>query len=356
MEIGKNNPRKAKGYFIYLSKVKLVLIAISILSLVVLANFISNTYYQKPLFLALVFGSFYILFSGISVMLKASFEAINDFKVIFYQEVLFQLVRILLIPLSILFLIKSMVSGSIVVSYVILGLSFSYLVSLIFFTSHHKKIPFLKEKATNLTKIEKSRLKKFVLAIFFIILSGVFFSYIDRVILGYFVEAEFVGYYSAAFSLISSASILVTFSTALLPIFSRLNIKKLKSLYEKTLGIVIAFSTALFLLFLIFSPLIIKIVFGNEYLPTIGVLRLFSAMLILIPLISLSATYLVASGRPEIVSKFLVISTIMNIVLNYILISQFVAFGQIYAVYGSIIATIISNVFYMISLMIYKKK
>jgi len=356
VSIGKNNLKKAKGYFVYLSKIKLVLILFSILLLTVSANFISNNYYQKPLFLALIFGSFYILFSGIAVMLKASFEAINDFKIIFYQEVVFQLFRILVIPLAIIFIMKNAFSDGMVVSYIILGLSLSYLISFIFFLSNHRKISFFKEKAATLPKTEKTKLKKFILAIFFIILSGVFFSYIDKIMLGYFVEAEFIGYYSAVFSLISAASILISFSPALLPIFSRLNKKKLSLLYKKTIGIVSIFSILLAIFVLVFSSWIIRIVFGENYLPAIGILRLFSIMLILIPVISLLATYLVASGKPEIISKFLILSTIMNILLNYILISKLVIFGQIFAVYGSVAATIISNAFYLSSLVIYKNK
>ena len=174
--------------------------------------------------------------------------------------------------------------------------------------------------------------------------------------LGYFVEAEFIGYYSAVFSLISAASILISFSPALLPIFSRLNKKKLSLLYKKTIGIVSIFSILLAIFVLVFSSWIIRIVFGENYLPAIGILRLFSIMLILIPVISLLATYLVASGKPEIISKFLILSTIMNILLNYILISKLVIFGQIFAVYGSVAATIISNAFYLSSLVIYKNK
>src|SRR3989344_9132031 len=122
------------------------------------------------------------------------------------------------------------------------------------------------------------------------------------------------------------------------------------------MGIASLLSLILTLFVLIFSSWIISIIFGENYLPAVGILRLFSIMLILTPLISLLATYLVASGKPEVISKFLIISTIMNILLNYILISKLVIFGQIFAVYGSVAATIISNAFYLSSLVIYKNK
>src|SRR3989344_8960973 len=122
------------------------------------------------------------------------------------------------------------------------------------------------------------------------------------------------------------------------------------------MGIASLLSLILTLFVLIFSSWIIRIIFGENYLPAVGILRLFSIMLILTPLISLMATYLVASGKPEVITRFLIISTIMNIFLNYIFISKLVSSGQIFAVYGSVIATIISNVFYLSSLVIYKKR
>ena len=356
VELGKNNDKKAKAYFLYLGKIKLVLILFSITFLMITARFISENYYQKPLYLALIMGAFYILFSGLFVILKSLFEALNNFKIIFYQEFIFQVIRIILMPGILLLILKFIISDNLVISYIIGGLSLSYLISFVFYFLKIKKSSFLKEKDILLTKKEKKGLKKFIIAISLIILSGVFFNYINTIMLGYFVESEFIGYYTAAFSLISSSSILIIFSSALLPVFSRLKKKELERLYKKTMGIVLAFSTLLFLFFFIFSHLIINILFGESYLASANILRLLSLLLILIPLTSLLTTYFIAVGKPAIISKVLIISTLMNIVLNYLLISKLVVFGQLFGVYGAIIAAIISNIFGVFFLMAYRKK
>ena len=65
-ELEKNNLGKAKAYAAHLIKIRVFLIVIFSLLLVFLSNFISSTYYNKPLFLALFFvGPLFIIFSSL---------------------------------------------------------------------------------------------------------------------------------------------------------------------------------------------------------------------------------------------------------------------------------------------------
>ncbi len=344
-EEGKNKEAIAKSYFFYLAKIKIILIIASIITILLTAEFISD-YYQKPIFLAIMVGSFYVLFSGLFVILKSAFEAINNFKVIFYQEIIFQISRIFFIPLIAIFSLNLAIEGGVIVAYVIGGLSLSYLFSLFFLFYKSKKINFLKKKKKELSKRQKSSLNRFIIAISATIFSGIFFSHIDKIMLGYFVDASFIGYYSAAFTIIFASTQLFTFSSALLPVFSRGNIKNLDLLYKKAKKIVFFLSLVSFIFFFAFSTIIVKILFGSEYLASANILRLFSVLLVFLPIISLSTTFLIAKGKPEAVSKIIIASTIVNVFLNYILISKMVVFGQIFGVYGAIIATIISHLFY----------
>jgi len=63
--------------------------------------------------------------------------------------------------------------------------------------------------------------------------------------------------------------------------------------------------------------------------------------------ISIYLPYFMSENRPEVIAKSLGLSTILNIVLNYILITTLLPYGQISAVYGAVIATIISKFFYL---------
>lgn len=348
------NMMQAKSYFIYLSKIKIFFILISITAILLTANFISQNYYQKPIFLAIIFGSFYVLFSGLFVILKSVFEALNNFKIIFYQEAFFQVIRIFFIPFIAFLTLNLALASGIIVAYIVVGLSLSYLFSLIFFITNSKKIAFLKEKNKILTKKQKYKLKSFILSGSAIIFSGIFFSHIDRIMLGYFVELGFIGYYTVAFTLILASTQLTSFSSALLPVFSSRDIKNSEILYGKIKKIAFIVSLGLAAFIFFFSSIIIKLLFGEEYLLSVNILRLFSVLLVFLPIISISSTYLIAIGKPQVVSKILIISTILNISLNYILISKLLVFGQIYGVYGAVIATIISHFFYMVLLLNYK--
>jgi O-antigen/teichoic acid export membrane protein len=355
-DLSGKNYGQAKSHFVYLAKIKISLILLSMSLIFLTAKIISQSYYNKPIFLAMIIGSFYVLFSGMFVILKSVFEALNDFKTILYQEILFQVTRVVITPLIAFFALKFTIGAGVTVAYVIAGLTLAYLFSLAFFIINYGKIPFLKENYQPLAKKQKSSLRKFVIASSAMIFSGIFFSNVDRVMLGYFVDPEFIGYYAAAFTFIFASTQLVSFSSALLPVFSRRNIGHLDRIYEKSRKLVFFLSVAAFLLFFIFSNVIIKVLYGEEYIPAVNILRIFSLILIFLPMISLSSTYILAIGKPQIVSRILIISMIINVALNYILISELVVFGQLFGVYGAVIATLVSHFFYLILLTSYKKK
>ena len=80
---GDGNEKLASAYIIYFRKIKLFFIFVSILLLAIFANFISNTVYQKPIFLALLAGIFYILFIESVNFLESVFQASNNFRKVF---------------------------------------------------------------------------------------------------------------------------------------------------------------------------------------------------------------------------------------------------------------------------------
>ncbi|MBS3086406.1 oligosaccharide flippase family protein [Candidatus Pacearchaeota archaeon] len=357
-ELGKRNIAKAKAYSEYLIKIKVfIMLAVSLI-LILSAKFISENYYHKPLTFALMAGSLYILFGGGVVILQALLQAHNFFKPILYREAIFQILRIIIIPIFVLLSIKNL-SPEFLVSAIILILSLSFAISVLLLYVFSKKTIFvgtLRTPKKTLSKKDKTNVKKFVLLNSTIILSGIFFGYIDIVMLGYFVSSEYIGYYQGAFSFINAAISLITFSGALLPIFSRLNKGKMNTFLEKTTKVVSLVSIILFLfIFFAAEPLILTI-FGQEYASSINILRILSLLLLSIPITTIYSTYFLSSGKPGVVSKFLVISTIINIILNYLLISYFISHSSLYATYGAAAATIISRYSFMIFLMVYRRR
>lgn len=355
-ELGRGNLRKAKAYSDYLFKIKVYLLLISSLILILLAKFISDYYYQKPLSLALVAGSLYICFAGIGAFLQAALQSLNSFKGVLYKEITFQVSRLIIIPITTLLSLKYLLSDEKVIMIVILVFSFSYLLSSLFlYLYSRKEIIYLNVKKQNLSAKEKKNLWRFIFIVSATIFSGVFFGYMDMIILGRFVPSEFIGYYSVAFNLISSAAILITFSAALFPIFSRMKRKNLNMFFKKSVRTSFVISILLALFVFIISDYVIKIIFGHDYFPSANILRIFSLLLISIPLTGVYSSYFTSIGKPGIVTKALIISTIVNIVLNIAFITYLVKYSYLWAAYGAATAAVISGWLYLLILIFSKK-
>ena len=160
-EIGKKNFVKARSYVFYIWKVKALLIAFSAIVLLVLAKFISETYYQKPIFWALVAGSVYILFYGLATFLEYVLQASNYFNRIFHKEMLFQIFRVVIVPIAVILAVKGSLSDEAVLSVLFLALAFSYLlISLFMVFFQIKTIWFMSSRKKDLSGREKKDRKR----------------------------------------------------------------------------------------------------------------------------------------------------------------------------------------------------
>ena len=301
-------------------------------------------------------GTLYVFFYGVGSILKNSFEALNNFKVNFYSELIFQIVRLVIISFVVLFALKMGYNDETLLFYMIVGLSVCYFIYFLFFIVNRSKLSFLAYEAKSLDVKEKKQLNYFLIMMSATAFSGVFFSYVDRIMLGRFVGAEFIGYYAAAFSLVGSAIPLIALSGAFLPVFSRMQKKELKIFFKKSSKIILMTSVLAFLFFFLFSKYLVLIVFGENYMSSVGIMKSLSLLLIIVPITSLISTYIISMGKPVIVTKALLTSTLANIMLNYILILILIGWGEIYAVYGVVVATIISNMIYLAILTVYSRK
>ena len=357
-ELGKKKA-KLKPYLFYLGKIKIYLTILSAALLLILANYLANTFYQKPIFLALLAGILYIVFNQITGFLKSILYASNSFVSIFKREAAFQISRVILIPLIVFLAIRYSLLSELSLMLIILFLAFSLLIASLFLFFDAKKIYLKKirsEKTSKLSKKQKKSVNAFLIATAVLVLSGVFFGNIDKVMLGRFVASEFIGYYTVAFSLVGALIPLVGFvGVALLPIFSRLKGKRLKKGFRKSLKLIVPISVGIFLVTFTIAHLAVLIIYGREYLLATNILRILSLLLIISPLIGIYSMYFISQGKPQVVSKLLVIATALNIFLNYFLITSLLKYGELTAVYGAAIATLISKGFYLGGLILAKK-
>lgn len=197
---------------------------------------------------------------------------------------------------------------------------------------------------------------QFIIPLSITALSGSFFGYIDQIMLGHYVESQFLGFYQVAFNLVVSLSTVIAFSSsAVFPIFARLKGKRLERGFRKTRNITFLISVIAAIFTFFIAPFIVTFIYGPEYSTAIGYLKILSVLIISFPLISLYTTYYTSQERTKIISILLIVSTIINIGLNYILINAGLNYSMFYAVIGACVATIISRYIYLIGLIISRK-
>jgi len=352
----KKEKSKSKGYFLYLLKLKIIVISILVFSLGILSKVLAENYYQKPIFLGLLAGIFYLIAFGFTDFMQSLFQSVNKFKYIWHKEIIIQILRLAIVPLTTVYILKNAISQEWNLFWIILALSIAYLLALLFLLFISKnKFPFMKSEVKTPSEKKKKMIKMFILPLSATILTDAFFGNIDILMLGRFVSAEYIGFYKAAFTLVLSIAPLLAFSNALYPIFTKLKGKRLEEGFKKSLRIVVPLSTALFFGILLFAPLIIQIIFGNEYSPAISLLRLFSVIMLSLPATQIYSSYFIARGKSFELMKFILTSTVLNIVLNLIAIFWLLQYGEYTAVFGVAMATIISR-YFLLGLFIIKRK
>lgn len=176
------------------------------------------------------------------------------------------------------------------------------------------------------------------------------------IMLGRFVLSEYIGYYRVALIFVLTITPLINFSAVLLPVFSRLKKQQLERGFKKSISIILWLSLILFLFVFLLSPFIINFIYGEEYANSINILRFFSLLLISVPLASIYDSYFIAKGKPIIIARLLIISVIINIILNFSAIFLLISYGNLLVVYGVAGATIFSRFFYMFGLILMKRR
>ncbi|KUK17749.1 flippase [Thermococcus sibiricus] len=148
------------------------------------------------------------------------------------------------------------------------------------------------------------------------------------------------GIYRAAYTLIEVSLFVpnIVVSTAM-PSMARLwkeNKETLKVLFKKSFQMLTLLGVAGLAGYYIFARLGILIVFGEEFLPSVPVLRILAFAIPFMFLNSLLASYMNATGKELAFTKITGFTALLNVALNYFLILH-------YGAEGAAVATVISQ-------------
>lgn len=346
-----SSEKTKSAYFQYLLKLKFIILIVFSIMLIVLSYPISKYIFNKTdLVLPLIFATIFTFIISLSSFFEPLFFIHKNAKYIAVKEIILQSSKILLVILA-----YSIVSAAYIILGVISSLVLSSLIVLLFLLYYSRKEHFYlyNEKQTD---FDKKRIFKFLFYLTLSSFTAVVFSYIDTLMIGIFLNAEFIGYYRVAFSLVFGLAGFLTFTNIFLPLLSRTKKVNLQNIFNQLLkySFILTIPSVVGLIFI--SPYAIKLIYGNNYLS--AALPLY----FLAPLIFFSASvgiFLNLFSALEDTKKFAgltIFVTVLNVILNFILIKSLLQYSQLWAATGAAIATLVSWAVYFIGTIYLAKK
>lgn len=342
---GRANKKQAVTYAKYLLKIKTFLIVLLSFLLLVLAYPLSYNLFEKPqLFYPLIIVTLYIILVSFESFLEHLFYALKKTKYIAVREIIFQPLRIFFALIVFLILVPEVYVEGIIFGAALATLA--TLATMIFFLRRENFSIFSRSSA----RIDKKKVRKFLGYMAIGGLSATFFGYIDTIMLGIFLPSEYIGYYSAAFTLITSIAVLLSVSIIALPIFTQLKSSQLEDAFGKVFRFVCILNIPLIFGTLAVGRYVIKLVYDLPYLPATLPLYFLSPLIFSISISNVLVALFSAREKPQYFVRMLIITAVINIALNYFFITLFLKVSMHWAMAGAAIATLFSRYFYMFSL------
>jgi O-antigen/teichoic acid export membrane protein len=349
--LGKNKKVEAFSHFWYFLKIETMIILLVATILLLLSQVLANDVFNKPeIFVPLLFAILFIIINSLRSFFGSIFTALNFFSatpliyfILHGTKVIFSLIAL------------SIFSGINAVSAVFVAFSISSFISLL------SMIVILKMRKINLffkkrRKIANKPVLKYLGFMSVATISLVIFGAVDTLMLGIFVDAAYIGYYQVAFSLVVSLVAIFSVSGILFPIFTQIYGARLNRALLKSLRYTLLLSIPAVVGLIFIAQPIIPFLFGKEYAPAIHVLYVLSFLLLVTPCISLYSNLFNAKGKVKIIAWITIASLILNILLNYIFITNLLQFGQNFAILGAATATLASRIFYLSVILVNSKR
>lgn len=346
--LGKGKKAKASAYINYLIKFRFYLITGVIFIIIVFGKIISNNIFQKPvIFVPLMFACLYLLMKVLFGFFRSMFNAVQNLKKIAIMEFLFQISRIGLVVLAIYIISEENLVSGVFVS-LALALFFT---SLCAFIKTDKKLLFNKDSSKE--NVDKKRILSYLGFVSLVSISMKFFGSIDTLMLGRAVSVEYLGFYRAALNLATSVGSLFGFGAVFLPIFTQLQGNRFERGFKKAFKSIVIFTIPSVFGAWIIAKYFILAIYGKEYIISVIPFYALAFVIFLMPLISLYSSFFQAREKPKILTKAVLFSLGLNIILNIVFIKYFPIWfnkGPEFAILGAAIATILSRTMYLLTL------
>ncbi|WP_202320738.1 oligosaccharide flippase family protein [Archaeoglobus neptunius] len=328
---GRGDLAKIRGNFRYFLKIKTVL-AFSISALLAaLSGQIASFFGNESLTLPIAFAGVIVLFASFTNILNAFFMGLQEFKYSFLRQVVYEISRwAFVLPLGIAYLAAGALAG----------FSMAYAMAFIFLlyvlSSRYR------EYVCGETAVRDERVNVFMGFMTLANISGMIYAYVDSIMIGYFLGTTDVGYYRAAYvPVFAVVGMISSFGGVMFPTYTQMGLEEIRASFSRILRYtsIIAFPLMVTIAYL--SEQIVTVVYGVDYLPADLPMKILA--LALIPgAFSYLGSIFSAKERPEIPATLITVSMVLNVILNYVLIT---AIG----IAGAAIATVVSRFFVLLA-------
>src|SRR3989338_1738363 len=350
----KGNEKKAKDYFTYTLKIKLSILAFLSLMLGIFLYPLSVYIFKKPeMVFPLFLVIFYMFFLSLDQFLASFFFSVKKVKYIAVKELIFQLLKISLSLLFLVFLIKNPTAYQ---AFLILIAS-SFLAIAISIYNINKVQPGIFKLRGELSLKEKSRVLKFAYYLTIASIATVIIGNVDTITLGVILEdAKYIGIYQAAFVLMSSISGLLGFGQVLLPVFIEAKKQKLEYIFNKSLrySMMLSFPIAFGLASL--GSYFIVLIYGYEYIEGAFPLYFLAMFIFLAAQVSLITQLFSSREKPKDYFNLILLIIIIDIILNAGLVYFLSKYSDVLAITGAAIATTFTWLVYCIGMTVLARK
>jgi len=176
----------------------------------------------------------------------------------------------------------------------------------------------------------------------FIAMISLIFTSIDVIMIGYFMDIKSVGIYNAALPISGLMMIVPTIFVQLyFPLISkeyaRKNIKLIEDLSKQVTKWIFMVNIFILVILIIFPKFLIGILFGNDYLSADVALIFLSIGMFFFTVFTISERLLSMAGKTKLVLFNILVSAVINAILNFILIPK-------YGIAGASFATMVSYI------------
>jgi len=205
---------------------------------------------------------------------------------------------------------------------------------------------FIKKYFSFSFRLEKTWMKKlfdFGKYVFATSISGIITTTVSQMMLGALLSPEAAGDYNVAAKIIAlteipTNSLVVIVFPQSSKRFANEGHDAIKYLYEKSVGALLAFLIPSLLFLFLFPGFVVHIIAGGNYGETIPLIKVSILSCLLNPFSRLFGTILDSIGKPKVNFIIITLFTVVELILNYLMIK---GYGIIGAVYATLFANII---------------